>query len=181
MATRKKDGADEATAYHEAGHAIAAFRLGINIKRVTIVGTEDASGRTVFDRPVLQGIHLDYDSSPRARLKAEGAILICLAGPMAQQHYRANSLRNWHSRGDYRNAVDIAMSLNGSTEQTEAYLRWLEIRARDMVRINWRGVEAVANALLNERTLDMVAVRRTALTGLGVPELAAIAGGKAGA
>ena len=80
---------DEATvAYHEAGHAIAAWRLSgrQHLYRVTIVPDADSLGSTYHDP--FHGIRLDDgDDSPRVQRRAENAMLIALAGPAAQRRY----------------------------------------------------------------------------------------------
>lgn len=76
-------GMREATAYHEAGHVVAAWRQGLKFHRVTIIPTAHFDGSVVHDNP-LRGVRLEYDNtSDRARFGAEKAMLVCLAGPAA--------------------------------------------------------------------------------------------------
>jgi Peptidase family M41 len=59
----------EHTAYHEAGHAVIAFRLGHEIKKVTIVPSRRSLGRYVCSTP---------------RRTSPDDIKIDLAGPLAE-------------------------------------------------------------------------------------------------
>ncbi len=77
------------TAYPEAGHMVAAWRMRLEIDEATIVPTENYQGRIVHESP-LRGIQLDLDGSDRAEIKANKAVLICLAGPAAQRRYAPN-------------------------------------------------------------------------------------------
>jgi hypothetical protein len=149
---------DLPTAFHEAGHAVAAWRRGLKIHSVTIVPTPEFRGHIQHANP-LQGIHLDYDGSPRARLRAEAAIVVCLAGPEAQRRFSPRSWRSFHGATDHELAADLAMSLNGSDEAVNAHLKWLSIVTRDEIAVWWPLVEKVAHALVRERTLTAVEIK----------------------
>ncbi len=151
----------EATAYHEAGHAYAAWNLGFKLHRVTIVPTTDETGSTVHANP-LHGIELDVDGSDRARMRAEKAILIALAGPAAQQRYRPRSWRRNHGASDFDWATDLALHLCGDGETATAYLKYLDLVARKMVAgPRWPVIAAVADSLLERGTLSGREVRAT--------------------
>ena len=79
-----------ATAFHEAGHAVVAWRRGLKVHSATIVPTKDYSGMV---RRGSLGVRLDIDGSNRARLRAESAIVVCLAGPAAQRRHNPRSWR----------------------------------------------------------------------------------------
>jgi len=142
-----------ATAYHEAGHAVAAHVLKFPIRSVSIVQDLDTAGRMVYRSP-LAGIRLDFDGSDRARLRAESAIIVALAGPAAQRRYSPRSVRSWHASGDYELAGELAMRVNGSAAATNAYLKWLQIRTGDLLAGRWRTVDALARALIEQKTID---------------------------
>ena len=69
----------EATAYHEAGHAVIAYVLGYRPQCVTIVPTVDTAGHIIHTNP-LHGFQLNPDTSDEARLRIESLITICFAG-----------------------------------------------------------------------------------------------------
>ena len=66
--------AREATAYHEAGHAVVAWRLGHRPDMVTIVATGEFGGAGQACDAHFPGFSLDFDGSDRARLRIERAI-----------------------------------------------------------------------------------------------------------
>jgi hypothetical protein len=101
----------------------------------------------------LEGIRLDIDGSDRARIRAEKAIIVALAGPAAQRRYNPRSLRSWHASSDHDWAAELALRLNNSSEAANAYLRWLEIRAADLVSVSWPLIDVVATALLDRGML----------------------------
>ena len=68
----------EATAYHEAGHALVAFLVGAKVHKVTIVPGKGYGAMTHISSPAAKCRH--YDASPRTRDKVERAIMISLAG-----------------------------------------------------------------------------------------------------
>ena len=148
-----KKSAREATAYHEAGHMAAAWRLRLKICRATIVPSDDFAGIVEHESP-LKGINLAIDSSDRAEAKTDKAVLICLAGPIAQRRFRPKSWRRYHGRGDYELASDFALRRNGTGEMASAYLKWMELRAETLVEANWRFVDAFARRLLAQNTLS---------------------------
>jgi hypothetical protein len=149
---------DLPTAFHEAGHVVAAWRRGFKIYSVTIVPTSEFRGHLQHANP-LRGIHLDYDGSPRARLRAEAGIIVCLAGPEAQRRHSPRSWRSYHGARDHEKAADLAMSLNGSDEAANAYLDWLAIVTRDEIALLWPLVKKAAHALVARRTLTAAVVK----------------------
>jgi ATP-dependent Zn protease len=97
----------EATAYHEAGHAIAAWRRRITLRSVSIIKGDDSHGRIIFSNPRFRG------AEPTERW-AEGRIVTALAGPLAQRRYAARTLGGWHGQGDFQFASELALRVQGS-------------------------------------------------------------------
>lgn len=147
----------EATAYHEAGHVVAAWKLGVRLRSATVIPSEGSHGTLKHDNP-LRGINLEFDGSDRARLKAEKGIIIALAGPAAQRHFAPRSWRFGHGAADRECAVDLAWRLNGSGEMVAKHLAYLQARAEGLVEGSWRFVEALARALLEHGRLDQTAL-----------------------
>jgi hypothetical protein len=148
-----------AVAYHEAGHAVAAYDLGLTPTLATIVPSSEFNGRVLHRNP-LRHIRLDFDGSDRTRLRAERVIMILLAGPLAQR--RAGHRSPQYGGGDdFPKAAALAMHVCGSDEQVDAFLKWLNVRARAILELRWPDVERVAQALLDRNTLrsrEIVAV-----------------------
>ncbi len=143
------------TAYHEAGHAVMVRYEGFSLRRVTIIPAAEYAGRVKLQNP-LRGIHLNYDGSDRARLKAERAIRICLAGPLAQRRFNLKGWRAYHGRKDFETAFDIIQHLVGSDEEAVAYLKLLDIQSKKILELDhvWGAVEVLASALIEHRKLS---------------------------
>ena len=90
----------------------------------------------------------------------EKRAIIALAGPIAQKLYNERSFRNYHASEDYRTAGEMALRVNGSAKQAEAWLKWLEIRAREALQVEWPIVEGLAEELLRTSTLNGEQVKR---------------------
>src|SRR5690348_4312092 len=115
-----------ATAYHEAGHAVAAFDLGVKLGKISIIADAESAGRT-FHRNLLAKLQLDIDQSDRVRMKAEKDVLICLAGQAAQRRFNSRSVRKHHAYSDYRRAVQVLSYFANSRRALNAYMNLLQI------------------------------------------------------
>jgi hypothetical protein len=141
------------TAFHEAGHAVASWNHGFEVHSATIVRAADLHGWVEHNNP-LRGVHLDWDDSADALRRAQLAIIVCLSGPEAQRQYNPRSWRSHHGASDHKLAADLALTVNQSSfDAASAYLRWLEIVARDEVTASWLYIERVASALAERDTL----------------------------
>ena len=148
----------ESIAYHEAGHAVAAWSLGLKIRKATIVPADGHLDLVVHDSP-LPGISSSVGVSAGAERKANNAVMTYLAGPAAQRKFRPRSWRSQHGQADYDSATGFALWLNdGDAEMATAYLEWMGLRAERIITNNWRFVVAVAEKLLRENVLDRSAV-----------------------
>lgn len=118
----------EATAYHEAGHAVVAFWLGLRVHSVTIV--PDAVGGTVGVCRHSAGIgrSVDYDRSDRNRLRMERAVMCSLAGIEAQRKHRASSVRNYHAHSDYEKAVDLVSEFFPEADLAGLFIKFMVLR-----------------------------------------------------
>jgi ATP-dependent Zn protease len=145
--------AAEATAYHEAGHAVFVWRLmARKPTSATIVPDQDSHGQVLHPSP-LKGIRLDIDNTgPRAESRARQAIMICLAGAIAQRRFAPRSIRRWHPHEDYWQASAIAKRMCGSEKEMNSFLRWLQVRSENLVDVVWQ--EIVAKALLARHSLN---------------------------
>ncbi len=148
----------EATAYHEAGHAVAAWKLGYRPISASIIAADESVGEVRHENPY--GNNAEYDGSELGRLRIERAIIIRLAGPIAQKRYRPTSWRRWQGGADYAVAADLALVVCGSGKIASAFLKWLDLRAKALIEQNWPIVERLANALLKRGTVseDEIAV-----------------------
>lgn len=142
----------QCTAYHEAGHAVVAHHLGVEIGHVTIVPDHFSRGYcTHGDLFCAPGL-----GSDRANL--ERAIQICLAGPLAQTRFHRRSYRRQHGRQDYDCATGLARYLAGSAGERE-FLRYQERRTKAFVDHFWNEIDCVAWALLERDELSGTEVK----------------------
>ena len=148
--------AEERTALHEAGHAVAATFLhhAAKVRRVTIT-PDRASGSLGhvrgWVRPSVWRAVEAGDTSLKSLLHLTEEVLVLLAGEIAER--RAGARLVWGAGTDRENAADIANALSGDPRQANAFLRWLIIRAENLVALRWVEVQAVAAALLEHKTL----------------------------
>jgi hypothetical protein len=138
------------TAYHEAGHAVAAWNYGVRFKHVTIIAEEDSFGHLMHSPP--KWFHPDYDSSDRMAMRAQRYIIISFAGQLAQAKFRGKHPR-WGMGSDNRNAVNMAFYMCGSEKTVDAYLRSCWSASNDLVNVRWREIKVVAKALLARNIL----------------------------
>lgn len=149
----------ERTAYHEAGHAVMSYLLGRRFRHVTIIPSKDAHGH-IAHRPWLAQTYQDIETTRdrlgdhRIRMRLEREIIISLVGFIADEHFSGK--RDYvGARGDSEMATHLAIRLCDSGPSAKAYLHWLVIRAREAItnELNWKGVEALAAALLQRKRI----------------------------
>jgi len=141
------------TAYHEAGHAVAAVLHDLVFWYVTIVPGEDDLG------------HVDYGIRPaflnvghRRFARELRDYLVCnRAGPLAEE--RLTGHRNdVLGSGDDQIFWSTLWQMYG--ERGDRHARDLTGQARRLVYAHWSSIERVAQALIQEQTLPFTAVEQ---------------------
>jgi ATP-dependent Zn protease len=144
----------EATAYHEAGHAVASFLLHRGFRRVTIIPGEGFLGQLVMTQKP-RTIHPDYETDARTELWLRREIIIDLAGPVAEKLHTSRG--NWKIGGskDLHKAVDLASYIMGDPDEIGAYLDWLTLSTTNMLKRpdHWPIVQALAAELLERKVI----------------------------
>ena len=154
----------EATAYHEAGHAVMAILVRMGFGKVTIERKRDSLGHILHNK--WRKTFSPRSEDMRSRYQLEKAIRTCLAGPVAEKMWSGEKHIKWGADGSH--AVEYASYLSqgglhhnmfyfsGSDRAIEAYLRFVAICCEEQLAItlNWAAVEAVAKALLEKRTIN---------------------------
>src|SRR5262245_13692920 len=136
-------------AHHEAGHAVIAYRLGIEVKFVTILPDHDSAGHVTHGDLFCGGT-----GSDRAAL--ERAIKICLAGQMAEALLYSRFRRRWRSV-DYVCAFGLARYLTGWG--AHEFIRYQERETQALLNLHWKDVQRVARALLEHYELTGTEVK----------------------
>ena len=161
----------ERTAYHEAGHAIAAIRHRVRLYKASIVREATSSGR-VSTRNALWHLDLETDTSSPTRRRIEDQVMVLLAGPAAEAYFvEERRDAKWDpvgSSADIETAVGLLGRLGGHEDETEAYFDWMTERVRSFVSTQWESIDAVAQELLERQTLRARRIRQIdALVGAG--------------
>ena len=147
----------KATAYHEAGHAVAGWRLGCPILRVTVTPSGDYLGSVAGDNPIRH-MFPDVDGAPEVDQAMREAVIILLAGSVAQKRFDASSWREFHGASDFDFAGDLLLRLGGNGERASEISDELNRQAEVLVERHWPEVGAVATALLEQHDMDGEAV-----------------------
>ncbi|WP_052315628.1 hypothetical protein [Singulisphaera acidiphila] len=149
----------ETTAYHEAGHAVAATMLKRAICELSIVPTEDSLGHILKTKPP-DGFRPDINGDNRTLAWIEREVLIGLAGPAAEaKHVGRYDHRG--ARGDYKMAANLASHHHGFGKVLEKYLDYMVARAEDFVAAphHWVQIEDLAAAILVHKVMKPKAIR----------------------
>lgn len=145
-----------AAAYHEAGHAVMCRLMRLRITSIGIAGEGFYAGQTTHQNPFRRGKHAVADGM-RGRQQAERAIMVCLAGALAQQKFAPKDDRGEYGGSmDVETASDLALRFFGSPATANAYMRFAETWGRQLFNIPtiWATVERLARALLREQTMS---------------------------
>lgn len=146
----------ERIAYHEAGHAVAAFETGVSIRRVTIVPGREYRGR-VFQRALSKSFREKVSAGPqtRERIRLENLIIVRYAGAMAEKVAFGRVDRWVGKNSDMNGSADLLTHLADDEKEQGAYANWLWERTRVLISYwaTWPGVEALARELLQSRTI----------------------------
>jgi len=142
---RKKPSRIERTAYHEAGHAVAAYLRHWRFTGISIVPDRYTLGRCFFSE---REIVLRTSRMRETRARLETLIVISLAGPVAE--WLVSGRRN--RRGaldDFAEAERYAACVTSSEEELRAYLTWLWEFTGNLMSAepHWSAVKALASEL----------------------------------
>jgi hypothetical protein len=127
---------------------------------VTITPDYDAgeAGSCVLAKKWVESIQWDNGSRLRAYAcqAAAGAVALSIH---RERRLSLDQLREQNPH-DWGLIVDSAFSLLGPNPDAELFYRRTLARAERILRREWKAVQALAEALLRQKTLDAAAVRR---------------------
>ena len=140
---------DEATAYHEAGHAVVALALGRPIHRVSVLPDGQFLGLCRFGKGVFRPSE-DW---------LEREILIALGGIAAEARYTGDYA--WDAADRDRRYVRQLAAQRAGERQAERLERRLLAKAEHLLARegHWRAVELIAAELLCQGAISGRAAR----------------------
>jgi hypothetical protein len=167
-------------AYHEAGHAVVAWREAIRVIELTIRPDPKRLASSDYGSAGAIKISLDRSDYPDLDYNDihEKNARIAMAGKISEQIGRGKlpiMLRyRWTDLESIQNTVSILFPSRASGEDTiAAWFKFQWLTTRDHLKQDWSKVEAVADALVDKETLTGAEVtdiiRRT---GFGSPPVA---------
>jgi ATP-dependent Zn protease len=148
-----------ATAYHEAGHAVASRDLGLGVRRVTIKpNPKTGTGGICKAGSALKRRHNpESDDGDRNRMRMECDVVALLAGQEAEAHFRGR-YNFGGARVDREGANDLLSYFvspgRGPQEEFRTYFKLLRLRTRRLVLHRWPMIQEVAKRLLERETLS---------------------------
>lgn len=148
----------EISAYHEAGHVLIAKILGACVRSVTIDPDWD-DGPERYGDTLIEWAEGEFT----ARELAEKAVLIALAGPVAEMIHSGDPFHPAHVAewsSDWSQAWRSAAVLHGDERSRLAYLEQTTLELyRTMHRDDrWAVLAAIADHLIAYETLEEDAV-----------------------
>ena len=172
---------EESTAYHEAGHATAAFVLGFAVPRVFIrLDAEFGERRGQTDVCWVCDVEITEEQAklPYVQIELDQRIKCLMGGMIAENIARGKTnlkikLTSAFDQlaGDTDEVVSLATircQFGRSTTPYDrvraAYLYWLEVSTQRLLKQNWQLVEAIATALLENHELSGTALKRIVRT-----------------
>ena len=144
----------EATAYHEAGHAVAAVFQAVRFEYVTIEADPTRGNAGHIARSFRKPKTLEH-------FYADG--VMTMAGEAAQRRFRSSSVRRHHSGGDREAAVDLALRAGCDGPQAELLVKLWGLKAEALVEMRWPQISQVALALIDRRRLTEAEVREVTM------------------
>ena len=145
------------TAYHEAGHVVAAHVLGLDITGVTIVPGEESFGRYLGHAGVPVDYALVYNSD-LADDYLERQLVCYYAGAVAEEVLTGEPV-DWrpggHYNSDWNGSANCVVELAGYDEEKQAQVSesgWM--KAQTIMAENWDKVRTLAEALIEHGKMD---------------------------
>ena len=158
------------TSYHEAGHAVAAYRFTMKPKSLTIISEGDGAGEYIpapyFSEHNMKGFEPGKLTAV-TKLKLENDAFISLAGPLAQMKFNPWGFKHCYAESDYHQAIEFLSNIEGDDEVLELYFDLIDLRARKFVsgKANWTAIGHLAKAVLHQQKLPGPAVEQAILDG----------------
>jgi hypothetical protein len=140
----------KATAYHEAGHAVARLYFGWPVVRAMIVESEGYHG-------AVEGPNIHIELAEHFAEGTEQALrnfmVISFVGIEAQRLHNPASVEAGQEKKDEERVLDALWGMGYSPERLEAILAERRVAAKEFVPAHWGKIDRVAKALLVKREM----------------------------
>ena len=142
-----------AAAFHEAGHAVAAYHVRVRFRRIAI-GKREPKELGWLELWLAPQAPANGIADVRTEHEIERSVIVLLAGGQAER-MAVGRAKYLGSGLDFYEAVRYAGYLCRTRTEMSAYLRWMQLRVRALVEsASWRQpIEALARCLLRRREL----------------------------
>jgi ATP-dependent Zn protease len=177
----KNSNRDASTAYHEAGHAVVSWCLGVRVLRASIIPDDNSTGhvKNEQEEPNTCDAIARGDRWDPSRLIAEKRVMILQAGEVAKRRYNSYSVRRGHFHDDRKKCSVLLRQYAPDEEKRDIEPHYLLLRnwTAHLIEQHWHLVEAVAKALLKHRVLsgteflDVISSANQEQTGINVTAL----------
>ncbi|MGZ5440333.1 MAG: hypothetical protein ACXW4P_03870 [Thermoanaerobaculia bacterium] len=137
---------------HEAGHAVAAWELGVRIGAIHM-HVRVREGRMTFASDV--GLGRFPAGSDALRLAIEREMIVFHAGLVAQRRFHYQGTWGLVPRSDYEGILATALQVETDTRLIDEWSEFAEEQARALIELpqTWRRVEALAVQLARRPVL----------------------------
>lgn len=142
-----------AAAFHEAGHAVAAYHVRVRFRQI-VIGKNTAKELGWLELWLTPQAADGSIVDVRAEHAIERSVIVLLAGSQAERMALGRA-KYLGSGLDFFEAVRYAGYLCRTRPELSAYLRWMQLRVRALVESPaWRRpIEALAMRLIQRRAL----------------------------
>jgi len=142
-----------AAAFHEAGHAVAAYHVKVRFRRI-VIGKDTAKELGWLELWLSPQAIADGTVDVHTEQAIERSVIVLLAGSQAERMALGRA-KYLGSGLDFFEAVRYAGYLCRTRPEMSAYLRWMQLRVRALVESPmWRRpIEALAACLVQRRQL----------------------------
>ena len=153
-------------AHHEAGHAVAAFHIGAEIKQISIMGLGEEANK-VEQSPYFSDNELNkltWENLPGSlRENLENYAFTSLVGPWAQKKFNPKGYRKRQVEGDYFIAVKLLSKIKKDEEILGYYFKMIDLEARNFVqdKTKWSEIQRLALVLLDRGNITSEEVSKT--------------------
>ncbi len=147
----------EETCHHEASHVLAAHQLKIPLSRVSVIPGRESLGHTELKNRIdAFNPKTTGPNEVESWVRKHG--MVALAGAAGSLGF-SNS-PNWQGASADLEALDsILMKVAPLQRDREMRAERLWEETKSLIRRDWRLVEAIADALVQHKTLDAKQVR----------------------